>query len=717
MKKMLQIRANASGGIDRNFITFAAADGQGSDLANVSGVAYSGAAISQYWSSLKLIIDLAGMEIAQQIPLLYNHYNEPEYRLGEVTAVIDGGKTLQISGGIDKNTERGRFICDAGKQFNWQLSIGAALDPDQIEEVKPDEERTINAQAVKGPFLLVKKSFLREVSVCAVGADPNTVLQIAASLNLNFSKKDNKPTTHNQEGEITMNEKLKKYLQMKFNLGEADENTIKAHLAKIGTTVEAEEAAMNAQAAQPKPQATAEPAAPTAQAAQPALTAEQVAAIVAQQLEAKRQADQKYQADVRAAAEGYADIAEKAIAAHWPVEQVKAVCDAIKAKAPQGTGLNIIMRSGPTVNANSIAAALCFQTGIAEKTITASFGEQEVDSGDKMRGITLQKVLELCCQMENKAIPVMFGNNTIQAAFSTVALPGILSNVANKKALQAFTAQPIIATRLCKDGDLNDFKVSERYRLTDVGDLEKVSKSGEIPHGSVGEDKATNKLETYGKVFVLTRQDIYNDDLGAFLQIPAAMGQRAARKIDQLFHERLLANHTMADGKALFCADHGNYMTGSNTALSKTALEAARAKFLAAVDSDNQPINVAPKFLFVPSVLDSTAETLVISPALVGGSDTVPALNVISRYNLIPISSPYLQSAAYTNNSTTGWYLFGDPAQVDTFEIGYLQGRKVPVVEQGQIDFNNLGMGFRVVYDLGVREQAHQGMVFCKGVA
>lgn len=709
-KKTLQIQANESG-IDRNFLTFAAGDALGSNLANVSGVAYSGAAISQYWSSLKLIIDLAGMEVAQQIPLLYNHYNEPEYRLGEVTAFIDDGKALLVSGGIDKTTERGKFICDAGKQFNWQLSIGAALDPDQIEEVKPDDERTINAQNVKGPFLLVKKSFLREVSVCAVGADPNTSLKIAASLNLNFSQTN--PKTSNKEGVNTMKEKLKKYLQMKFNLGEADETAILAHLAKIGTTVDAEEAAMNAsqKPANNEPQPAAQPT------AQASMTPEQISAIVNQQLEAKAKAEQKYQADVKAAAGEYGDIADKAIANHWPVEQVKAVCDALKAKAPQGTGLNIIFRNGPTVNAKSIAAALCFQTGIAEKTITASFGEQDVESGDKMRGITLQKVLELCCQMEGKAIPVMFGNDTIQAAFSTVALPGILSNVANKKALQAFTAQPIIATRLCKAGDLNDFKVSERYRLTDVGDLELVSKSGEIPHGSVAEDKATNKLETYGKMFVLTRQDIYNDDLGAFLQIPAAMGQRAARKIDQLFHARLLSNPTMADGKALFCADHGNYLTGSNTALSKTSLEAARAAFLAAVDSDGQPINVAPKYLFVPSVLDSTAETLVTSPALIGGNTTVPAFNILSKYGMEAVSSPYLQSAAYTNYSTTGWYLFGDPAQIDTFEIGYLQGRRVPVVEQGQIDFNNLGMGFRVVYDLGVREQAHQGMVFNKGVA
>ena len=51
-----------------------------------------------------------------------------------------------------------------------------------------------------------------------------------------------------------------------------------------------------------------------------------------------------------------------------------------------------------------------------------------------------------------------FDNETIRAAFSSVSLPGILSNVANKKLLQSYEAQPVIATKLCSTGDLNDFK-------------------------------------------------------------------------------------------------------------------------------------------------------------------------------------------------------------------------------------------------------------------
>ena len=40
----------------------------------------------------------------------------------------------------------------------------------------------------------------------------------------------------------------------------------------------------------------------------------------------------------------------------------------------------------------------------------------------------------------------------------------------------------------------------------------------------------------------LTRKMIINDDLGAFMKVPTAMGNRAARLIDQLFFSRLLSN-------------------------------------------------------------------------------------------------------------------------------------------------------------------------------
>ena len=101
-----------------------------------------------------------------------------------------------------------------------------------------------------------------------------------------------------------------------------------------------------------------------------------------------------------------------------------------------------------------------------------------------------------------------------------------------------------------------------------------------------------------------------------------------------------------------------------------------------------------------------------------GAEQTIrPTLNVLAEENLSIVSSPDLSNAKYAGASDTAWYLFGKPGTVDTFEIGYLKGKRTPTVERGDLDFNVLGIWFRVYFDVGIREQDHRGMVRANGVA
>lgn len=384
-------------------------------------------------------------------------------------------------------------------------------------------------------------------------------------------------------------------------------------------------------------------------------------------------------------------------------------------KKRQPAGGAIIVKAGPDISAGAVEAALCASYGIKGTAVEAG-AEKDLETASKhLRGLTLRGAIELCAKMENISTGMTFGDDTIRAGFSTTSLPNLLSNVANKRALAAFQAQPVIAPKLCTRADLNDFKEHERVRLVDVGDLLPLAPSGEIKHGGASEDKAGNKLATYAKMFTLTRQMIYNDDLGEFLKVPTAMGQRGARKIDQVFFSRLLSNPVQADTKALFHVDHKNIYTTSASALGLDGIKAAVAKFAAFTDSDGQPINVEPAFLLVPPELHGLALELTLASALVGGSTKAPALNIVNRFGLEVVRSPYLSNANYTGHSAKGWYLFANPSQVDTFEIGYFQGRETPTVEQSDTDFNTLGMSFRVYFDFGIREQGTVGMLFAAG--
>ncbi len=139
------------------------------------------------------------------------------------------------------------------------------------------------------------------------------------------------------------------------------------------------------------------------------------------------------------------------------------------------------------------------------------------------------------------------------------------------------------------------------------------------------------------------------------------------------------------------------------------------------MDADNQPISVEPRYLLVPTALKHLAIELTKGATLImaGGTENTvrPALNVLADENLQIVSSPYLANSAYEGASQTGWYLFGAPGQVDTFEIGFLKGKRTQTVERGDLDFNVLGMWFRVYFDVGVREQDFRGMVKANGAA
>ncbi|MBQ9501675.1 MAG: Mu-like prophage major head subunit gpT family protein [Lentisphaeria bacterium] len=702
MKKNKMIIASASD--NKRMLIVTATEEFGNDLKQVKGVAYSGGVFHQWWSQYPCITNLAGLEIAPQIPLMYNHVNDPEYRLGEVSVTKSETALNIVDGGIDPGTEKGAAIIAAGKKCPWQLSHGAEII--EMSFLPEGEKRTVNGREITGPINVFDKSILREVSVVAIGADADTSLRIAAGFGTHATQKTS------QGGQ--MNKKLREFIVAKFKLaGTLDDAAIVAHLVSIGTTVEAMQKEMESKSA-PAPEPVKAAADPAPAAPVPAPVDVKAAA------EAAVKAERDRVTGIRAALKDCPTMVDKAIECGWTVDYCKDMAANVKAAMAglQSASANIIVKDKPQTSAAVLEAALEFRAGIDEKTIVASHGEQVADQADKMRGISLREALVAACGLKGVNVGVTLDHDVIQAGFSTTDLPQILSNVAHKAMLKEFNAYPVIATRLCATGDLADYKEALRVRMTDVGNLEVVPVGGEVPNSTLGEEAATNRAERYAKAFWLDEALIINDDLGMFLKIPRLFGARGARLIDQVFFRRLLANPTQADGNALFSAAHANYLTGSTYALSIAAVKAMRTLFLNQTDADGEPISIAPKFMLVPSTLEAAAQELVQSALIVSGSTTAQgATNIISKWGLEVVASPYLENAKYTGHSSTGWYLFADPAQVDTFEIGYLKGQRVPTVERGQFDLGHFGVGYRVRFDFGIREQDHRGMTFATGVA
>lgn len=197
------------------------------------------------------------------------------------------------------------------------------------------------------------------------------------------------------------------------------------------------------------------------------------------------------------------------------------------------------------------------------------------------------------------------------------------------------------------------------------------------------------------------------------MDIPRLLGRKAALAREKAVFELLLANPNN-----FFSAANGNYRSGADSALSIDGLTKAEELFLNQTDANGEPVLAVPKYLLVPTSLKVTAQQLMTETRVNETTSTnkpKPASNPHAG-KWEPVASPYLNAQGLPNSSSTGWYLLADPADLPALEIVYLRGQRTPVIEQGETDFNKLGMSFRAYYDFGVNLIDPRGAVFSAGV-
>ena len=119
-------------------ITAAAAGGK---HPKVSGVAYGGGKMTLWGWSKPVVVDLAGMTVPEEVPLLADHENHTLGRVGVVRAKpVDGH--LAIEGEIVAEGEVADAIVSQAKAgAAWQLSIGAEVEASELVQ---EGRRTVN---------------------------------------------------------------------------------------------------------------------------------------------------------------------------------------------------------------------------------------------------------------------------------------------------------------------------------------------------------------------------------------------------------------------------------------------------------------------------------------------------------------------------------------------------------------------------------------------
>jgi hypothetical protein len=263
-------------------------------------------------------------------------------------------------------------------------------------------------------------------------------------------------------------------------------------------------------------------------------------------------------------------------------------------------------------------------------------------------------------------------------------------------------------------------------RLSGFTSLEPIGHGGQIKHGDLTESSESYRARTYGRQFVLTREMIINDDLGAFLRIPSELGNLARRNIDDVVYALLISASGVGptmneDGQALFSAAHvsagatkSNYSTGSGSALGTAGMTAARKLLRKMTGDAGEILNLRAKYLLVPSDLEAEARTLLTSSAIVGyGGSTakeMPSGNIYQGSTEL-IVEPRLDSAT---NGTTAWYLLCDPAQLASIVIVALNGNLNPTLRPVNPG-NVLGEGYQMYHDVGAAAVNWRGAIRSKG--
>jgi hypothetical protein len=324
------------------------------------------------------------------------------------------------------------------------------------------------------------------------------------------------------------------------------------------------------------------------------------------------------------------------------------------------------------------------------------------DLGRDWAGQTLLDLAKECLETSGTRTRRLPRHEVAKLALSTSDFPSILADVANKTLRQAYEAYPRTFLPFSRRRTAADFKNINALQLGESPALQKVNEKGEFTYGSIAESKETYKLATYGRVVGITRQVIINDDLGAFTRIPAGFGVAAATLESDTVWGIITSNPAMGDGVALFHANHANLNTGSGSALGLTGLGAGMVAMAKQKGLDGTTtLNVQARYLAVPVALQLAAYQLV-------AANLAPAqtANVVPEYirALTPVAEPRMDAA-----STTAWYLFASPDQIDTNEYAYLEGQDGVYIETRQ-GFEADGVEIKARLDFGAKAIDWRGM-------
>jgi len=650
--------------------------------------AYTGAAMNVPGFYSPVVVDLAGMTVpSQRLPILRQH--DPERIVAHTETIEVTPQRLNLAGMVSgTGPAAGEVLQLADNGFPWQASIGAAIE--SKEYVDAGQTVKVNGRNFSGPVIVARASTLREVSFVPVGADPGTSARFA--------------------GGGTTDMKFAEWLAARgFDPPDKLPDNQRA-------TLEAAYRAEPEPAAKPGPPSAngKRSIADRAEAARARERAEaHIEATLTTALEDRRITSADFD-ELRA--EGFADPDK------WTDDRLE--LEFIRRERPRGPGLSYQRDAHASEDVVECALAMGGSLNAIEKHYKPevcemarkrwraglSIGELALIAarrngwrGDTMRG-HLKEVLMAAAGHVAAASFVR-----ADAGPSTYSLPNILSNVANKFALDGYWSTEQVWSQLCSRKSVNDFKQITSVRLTGNLMFVRLPRGGEIEDGEVGEQVYLNQAHTFARKIGIAREDWINDDTGALGGTSREMGVGAGDAVNNEFWTVFLNNGTF------FAA--GNNNVGPAGVLSLASVGAADGVFRKQTKPNGRPLGLVPAILLVPTDKRIDGYNIVNSTLVVASTTTdkpLPSGNALQNaYTLL--SSAYMSNSLFTGFSATAFYLLASPGQLAVIQGVFLNGVETPTIQSAEFDWDQLGTSLRGWLDFGFALQEYRGGVRSPG--
>ena len=602
-------------------------------------VAYSGGKLALPDWELPVVIDLSTATVHDNIPILL--YHNGTRRVGTVkTASVEPDK-IALSGIIIRALPDAQTVLDVHKAGGaWECSVGTAPIEQKDLELINSGSVTINGQLVDAPVYVLHNAEIREVSFVSAGADPETQVEIRASLLHDNQQKDNQMDYTDEKFKLFVEE-----LGIDFDSLDDDgkEHVYKTWLYKKDVTdTDTVEAACDAEPDKVEAEVTEEH--------------------TGEFKEEKKDEDKKVEAS------GLRDARRR-------------TANLYSSNVPSMT------RSAAPDRNRVIEASMLLQHASGQQVEKAGYTQAEINEAMSRdnRNIGLHGFMRRAVMASGQSLPMDCSGRELVRMYREVQAAGlstrdfspsgIMSNVVNRMLkIQADTIYTV-ADKILYKRYAPDFKQLVSGQLNIYGDIPDVLPGGDFTNVALADTSQGYEIAKMGVNLTITIEDQINDDLGAIDRAITQFGRLFANTID-----RKAIGALKTQSASIFTGNKKKTL-----AFSADNLKTVTGAFRKIKDPAGHYRNL------YPGAILSSPETAVAARALFVFND---------RASIAPTSSTEVMTQAYNVydtpelETTDGWYLL--PRDEYIGEVAFLNGEMAPKVENANLNPKNLNIEFVV---------------------